>query len=57
LSNSFRDLLLQVRVGINSGPVVVKVKYQEGDISVDYRAVGVSTHVAARLESLFQGGA
>lgn len=49
-------LLLQVRVGINSGPVVVKVKYQEGDISVDYRAVGVSTHVAARLESLAAPG-
>ena len=53
-----RDLgvLLQVRVGINSGPVVVKVKYQEGDISIDYRAVGVSTHVAARLESLAAPG-
>lgn len=49
-------VLLQVRVGINSGPVVVKVKYQEGDVSVDYRAVGVTTHVAARLESLAAPG-
>jgi class 3 adenylate cyclase/tetratricopeptide (TPR) repeat protein len=49
-------LLLQVRVGMNSGPVVVQVKYQEGDISVDYRAAGVSTHVAARLESLAAPG-
>jgi class 3 adenylate cyclase/tetratricopeptide (TPR) repeat protein len=49
-------LLLQVRVGINSGAVVVKVKYQEGDISVDYRAVGVSTHVAAKLEALAAPG-
>lgn len=49
-------VLLQVRVGINSGPIVVKVKYHEGDISVDYRAVGVTTHVAARLESLAAPG-
>lgn len=49
-------LLLQVRVGINSGPVVVKLIFQEGDVSVDYRAVGLTTHLAARVQSLAAPG-
>jgi class 3 adenylate cyclase/tetratricopeptide (TPR) repeat protein len=49
--------LLQVRVGINSGPVVAKLMVQEGDVSLDYRAVGLTTHVAARLQSLAAPGA
>lgn len=48
-------LLLQVRVGINSGPVVVKVKHQEGDF-IDFRVDGVPTHVAKRLETLAAPG-
>jgi class 3 adenylate cyclase/tetratricopeptide (TPR) repeat protein len=48
--------LLQVRIGINSGLVVVKVRYQEGDISVDYRAVGLTTHIASRVQSLAAPG-
>lgn len=49
-------LLLQVRIGMNSGPVVVKVLLQEGDVSVDYRAVGLTTHLAARVQSLAAPG-
>jgi class 3 adenylate cyclase len=45
-------LQLQVRVGINSGPVLVMVKAHGEDVSVDYRAVGRTTHVAARLQAL-----
>ncbi|HYX46791.1 MAG TPA: AAA family ATPase [Sphingomicrobium sp.] len=48
--------LLQMRVGLNSGLVVVKVRYQEGDISVDYRAVGLTTHIASRVQSLAAPG-
>lgn len=43
---------LQVRVGINSGPVVVMVKAHGENVSVDYRAIGRTTHVAARLQGL-----
>ena len=49
-------LLLQVRVGINSGQVLVKVKQQEGDVLVDYRATGVTTHIASRLQALAAPG-
>jgi len=49
-------LPLQVRVGINSGPVVIIIKPQEGGVSVDYRAVGRTTHVAARLQALAAPG-
>jgi class 3 adenylate cyclase/tetratricopeptide (TPR) repeat protein len=47
---------LQVRVGINSGPVLVMVKAHGEDVSVDYRAVGRTTHVAARLQALAAPG-
>jgi class 3 adenylate cyclase/tetratricopeptide (TPR) repeat protein len=49
-------LTLQVRVGINSGPVVVMVKAHGEHVSVDYRAVGRTTHVAARLQALAAPG-
>jgi class 3 adenylate cyclase len=52
-----RDLRqpLQVRVGINSGPVVVTVKYEVGKVR-DIRVDGVPTHIAARLEPLAAPG-
>ena len=47
---------VQVRVGINSGPVVVMVKAHGENVSVDYRAVGRTTHVAARLQGIGSTG-
>jgi class 3 adenylate cyclase/tetratricopeptide (TPR) repeat protein len=49
-------LVLQVRIGINSGPVIVKVKHLKGDVWVEQRASGVSTHLASKLESLATPG-
>lgn len=46
----------QIRVGINSGPVVVTVKY-EGGKAREIRVDGVPTHIAARLEPLAAPGA
>lgn len=51
-----RGLPFQVRVGINSGPVVVTVKY-EGGKAREIRVDGVPTHIAARLEPLAAPGA
>jgi class 3 adenylate cyclase/tetratricopeptide (TPR) repeat protein len=48
-------LPLLVRVGINSGPVVVTVKY-EGGKAREIRVDGVPTHIAARLEPLATPG-
>jgi class 3 adenylate cyclase/tetratricopeptide (TPR) repeat protein len=44
-------MLFEVRIGINSGPVVVTVKHQEGDF-IDFRVDGIPTHIAKRVESL-----
>jgi len=44
------DLTLQVRIGLNSGQVLAKVIYKDGDAFVDYRAVGRTTHLASRLQ-------
>jgi class 3 adenylate cyclase len=41
---------VQVRVGVNSGEVVVRSI--GSDLRVDYTAVGQTTHVAARMEQL-----
>src|SRR5262249_61940086 len=41
---------LQVRVGLNSGEVVVGTI--GGDLRMDYTAVGRTTHLAARMERL-----
>lgn len=56
-SEAARDLgqPLQVRAGINSGPVVVTVRY-EGGKAREIRVDGVPTHIAARLEPLATPG-
>ncbi len=40
----------QVRIGLNSGQVVIKAI--ENDLSIDYRAVGATTHLASRMEQI-----
>ena len=45
---------LQIRVGINSGEVVVRAI--GGDLRMDYTAVGQTTHLAARMEQLANPG-
>ena len=47
-------LLVQIRVGFNSGEVVVRAI--GSDLHMDYTAVGQTTHVAARLEQLAAPG-
>ncbi len=47
-------ILLQVRVGLNSGEVVVRSI--GSDLHMDYTAVGQTTHLAARLEQLAAPG-
>ncbi len=39
---------VQVRIGLNSGEVVVRAVHN--DLTMDYRAVGPTTHLAARME-------
>jgi class 3 adenylate cyclase/tetratricopeptide (TPR) repeat protein len=45
---------VQVRVGLNSGEVVVRTI--GGDLRMDYSAVGQTTHLAARMEQLATPG-
>jgi class 3 adenylate cyclase/tetratricopeptide (TPR) repeat protein len=45
---------VQIRVGINSGEVVVRAI--GNDLSMDYSAVGQTTHLAARMEQLATPG-
>src|SRR4030095_6342630 len=45
---------VQVRVGINSGEVVVRSV--GSDLRMDYTAVGQTTHLAARMEQLATPG-
>jgi class 3 adenylate cyclase/tetratricopeptide (TPR) repeat protein len=45
-----RGLELQMRVGLNSGEVVVRTI--SNDLHMDYSAVGQTTHLAARMEQL-----
>ena len=49
---TWRDLGLQaeVRIGLNSGLVVIKAI--ANDLSIDYRAVGTTTHLASRMEQI-----
>src|SRR2546421_8836401 len=47
-------LEMQVRVGLNSGEVVVRAI--SNDLHVDYSAVGQTTHLAARMEQLATPG-
>src|SRR5262249_9006683 len=48
------DVLVQIRVGINSGEVVVRSI--GSDLRMDYSAVGRTTHVAARMEQVAAPG-
>ena len=45
---------MQIRVGINSGEVVVRSV--GSDLHVEYTAVGQTTHLAARMEQLARPG-
>ena len=47
-------VVLQVRVGLNSGEVVVRAI--GSDLRMDYTAVGQTTHLAARMEQLANPG-
>src|SRR2546430_11940353 len=47
-------LEMQVRVGLNSGEVVVRAI--SNDLHMDYSAVGETTHLAARMEQLATPG-
>jgi len=47
-------ILIQIRVGLNSGQVVVRSI--GSDLHMDYTAVGQTTHLAARMEQLAQPG-
>jgi class 3 adenylate cyclase len=49
------DREVQIRVGIASGEVIVRSV--GSDLRRDYSAVGVTTHVAARLEQAARPGA
>ena len=46
---------VKIRVGLNSGEVVVRVI--GSDLHMDYTAVGQTTHLAARMEQLADPGA
>src|SRR5262249_10317778 len=50
-----RDLRVQIRVGINSGEVIVRAV--GSDLRWDYTAVGMPTHIAARMEQIAAPGA
>ena len=49
-----RGLDVAVRIGLNSGQVVVRSI--GNDLTMDYSAIGQSTHLAARMEQLAQPG-
>src|SRR5467141_3767256 len=49
-----QGLLVQMRVGLNSGEVVVRAI--GNDLHMDYSAVGQATHLAARMEQLATPG-
>src|SRR2546425_4748676 len=49
-----QGMLLQLRVGLNSGEVVVRAI--GNDLHMDYSAVGQHTHLAARMEQLAPPG-
>jgi class 3 adenylate cyclase len=49
-----QGVLVQIRVGLNSGEVVVRSV--GSDLRMDYTAVGQTTHLAARMEQLATPG-
>jgi hypothetical protein len=51
---SARGIEMQMRVGLNSGEVVVRTI--GNDLHMDYSAVGPTTHPAARMEQLARPG-
>ena len=51
---SRQGMVLQLRVGLNSGEVVVRAI--SNDLHMDYSAVGQNTHLAARMEQLATPG-
>ena len=44
------DSHLEVRIGLNSGPVIVRAI--RSDLHMDYSAIGETTHLAARMEQI-----
>jgi class 3 adenylate cyclase len=50
-----RDVRVQIRVGVNSGEVIVRAV--GSDLRWDYTAVGMPTHIAARMEQIAAPGA
>ncbi|MCP5200811.1 MAG: AAA family ATPase [Gammaproteobacteria bacterium] len=56
LRDAVRDYGAEVRVGINTGTVVVRA-IDKGDLRTDYVPVGHSTNLAARMEQLAEPGA
>ncbi|MGE0484626.1 MAG: adenylate/guanylate cyclase domain-containing protein [Gammaproteobacteria bacterium] len=55
LRDTVRDYGAEVRVGVNSGTVVVRA-IDKGDLRTDYVPVGHSTNLAARMEQLAAPG-
>ena len=51
---SSRGIPVRIRVGLNSGEVVVRAI--GSDLHMDYTAVGQTTHLAARMEQLAEPG-
>ena len=49
-----QGLDVQIRVGLNSGEVVVRAI--DNDLHMDYSAIGQTTHLAARMEQLARPG-
>ena len=49
-----QGLEVQIRVGLNSGEVVVRAI--GNDLHMDYSAIGQTTHLAARMEQLAHAG-
>ena len=49
------EIGVQIGVGLNSGEVVVRSI--DNDLNIDYSALGHTTHLAARMQELANGGA
>src|SRR4029434_6150895 len=49
-----RGLEVQIRIGLNSGEVVVRSI--DSDLHMDYTAIGQTTHLAARMEQMARPG-
>src|SRR5262249_14714910 len=49
-----RGTVMQIRIGLNSGEVVVRAI--SSDLHLEYTAVGETTHLAARMEQLATPG-